>query len=196
MHTPQRLPIAWVAAVLILAPMAADGQVPDPRAPDTATGPSAGPPIEPWIHPSMPEHVKEKIQAAFEIAIERVREVPECAGLFTQLGADGEEMLKKALYFPAGPFRETTCCRRSLAATEVGGSTTWVCRRVASHCDGHVAVALLHEALHHAGLTEYPHDRQGLCSDAINAMVIRSCGFQRRAAVTLARRSASEQESP
>ena len=38
-------------------------------------------------------------------------------------------------------------------------------------------VALVHEALHHAGLTEYPHDRHGLCSDAINGMIMRSCGF-------------------
>ncbi len=32
-------------------------------------------------------------------------------------------------------------------------------------------------ALHHAGLTEYPNDRNGLCSDAINGMVMRSFGF-------------------
>ena len=86
-------------------------------------------------------------------------------------------MLEKALYFPAGPYRETTRCRRSLAVTEVGAGTVWVCRRASFHRDEQVAVALIHEALHHAGLTEYPHDRNGLCSDAINGMVIRSCDF-------------------
>jgi len=36
---------------------------------------------------------------------------------------------------------------------------------------------VIHEALHHAGLTEKPQDRRGMTSLAINSMVGRSCGF-------------------
>jgi len=178
-----RLAIVRAAVVVMLAPLAAAGDEPEPMpAPGISTsgaaiGFTAEQPIEPWIHPSMPARVKEKILASFQIAVERVREIPGCADLFTQLGADGEEMLATSLYFPAGPYRETTRCRRSLAVTEVGAATIWVCRGASHYTDEHVAVALVHEALHHAGLTEYPHDRNGLHSDAINGMVMRNCGF-------------------
>ena len=39
------------------------------------------------------------------------------------------------------------------------------------------AVAVIHEALHHAGLTEAPHDRLAMTSIEITEMVEDACGF-------------------
>jgi len=84
----------------------------------------------PWIHPSMPGSVQDRLRTAFAIAVARVTAVPECADLFSQLGADAVETLKTGLYFPASPARETSVCRGSMAQTYVGDAPTWICRRV------------------------------------------------------------------
>jgi hypothetical protein len=57
-------------------------------------------PVEPWIHPSMPVAVRNKLEDAFQLALHRVNEQEECGALFARLGADGAEVLKSALYFP------------------------------------------------------------------------------------------------
>lgn len=133
---------------------------------------------DPWIHHEMPPAMRDKIERAFEIAVGRVQELPQCAELFATLGADALEMLATTLYFPAGPRRQTTRCRHSLAVTSVGAPTTWVCRKVTAHTDERIAMALIHEALHHAGLDEYPRDRNGLDSGNINNLVMRSCDLE------------------
>jgi hypothetical protein len=50
--------------------------------------------VEPWIHPQMPDRIRAKLEIGFAIAIERVREIDACSGLFTEIGADGIETLK------------------------------------------------------------------------------------------------------
>lgn len=131
--------------------------------------------VEPWIHPSMPSSLERKIRVAFEIAVQRVTEVPSCNALFTELNADAVETLRTGLYFPASPARETSQCRRSMAQTYVGDAPTWICRRMTSYSDERAALVVIHEALHHAGLTERPHDRNAMSSGAINKMVGKSC---------------------
>jgi hypothetical protein len=146
-----------------------------PRTATVLTSPTEA--AAPWMHPSMPALVRDKLETAFEIAIARVTAIPECADLFSQLGADATETLKAGLYFPASPARETSVCRRSMAQTYVGGAPTWICRCVTSYSDEHVALVVIHEALHHAGLTEKPHDRKAMSSGAINKMVGTKCRF-------------------
>lgn len=133
--------------------------------------------VEPWVHPSMPAAVKDKIETGFAIAMQRVTDVPQCAELFQRLGADPLEILSTGLYFPATPAREVNGCRRAMAQTYVGDAPTWICRRVTSHSDERVALVLIHEALHHAGLTEKPHDPKAMSSGAINSMVAKHCGL-------------------
>jgi hypothetical protein len=133
--------------------------------------------VDPWIHTSMPRCMREKIEVAFQIAVDRVREIPACGALFEELGADGVEMLTSTLYYPAPLQRQTTRCRHSFAIARVGSPIIWVCRKVTVHGDERVAVALLHEALHLAGLEEDPHGRRAQCSGAINVMVMKNCGF-------------------
>jgi hypothetical protein len=153
-------------------------------APDAATrvsyadiiSPAKG--LEPWIHHSMPEGMRSKIERAFEIASARVRQHPECAELFYPFAVDGVDLLARSLYFPAGPQLQTTRCRHAFAVTEVGGPTIRVCRKVTAHSDERVATALIHEALHHAGLCEYPHDRTAMLSGEINNLVVQKCGLR------------------
>jgi len=38
-------------------------------------------------------------------------------------------------------------------------------------------MVIIHEALHHAGLTEYPQDPNGMTSNQINGMVAEQCGL-------------------
>ena len=174
---------AWVCAAVIpaLGAVAADrdgtfeGAAPAPIHASVSTSPTEA--VAPWIHPSMPAPVRDKLKTAFAIAVARVTAVPECADLFSQLGAGAMETLKTGLYFPASPARETSVCRRSFAQTYVGGAPTWICRRITSYSDEQAAMVVIHEALHHAGLTERPHDRNAMSSGAISKMVGKKCQF-------------------
>jgi hypothetical protein len=69
--------------------------------------------VQPWIHPSMPERTKAKIEAGFELAVERVREVGTCSDLFSHLGADAIETLATGLF-----SQSTLISVRSRSASE------------------------------------------------------------------------------
>jgi len=74
-------------------------------------------PIEPWIHHKMGPGVRARLEAGFDLAIERVSEIGACADLFTRLGADGIDMLKTGLYLPVASYRhEIVVCGRDPAA--------------------------------------------------------------------------------
>lgn len=134
--------------------------------------------IEPWISNRMPHKARAKLEAAFDLALQRLREVPECAELFRRLGADGVEMLRTALYFPIGsPTKEVEMCGTADAFTYVGDAPTFLCRKFYRLTDERAAMVVVHEALHHAGLTEWPSDPEGMKSIAINQMVSEGCGF-------------------
>ena len=126
--------------------------------------------------------------AGFELAIERVRGVEACGELFASLGADAVETLATGLYFPVDSYRrELEICGRNVAAnsrgadnlayTTVGGAPTFLCRHFARVSTETAAVAVIHEALHHAGLPERPHDRLAMSSTEITEMVREACGF-------------------
>ena len=134
--------------------------------------------VEPWIHHRMPRKAREKLEAAFDLALQRVREVPECGELFAKLGADGVEMLSTTLYFPIGsPTKEVEMCGTADAFTYVGEAPTFLCRKFYRLTVERAAMVVVHEALHHAGLTEWPSDPEGMKSIAINQVVSESCGF-------------------
>ena len=150
--------------------------------------PGFGGAVEPWIHPSMTDRVRTKLETGFEIAVERVRTVPACADLFAELGANPIETLKTGLYLPVDSYRrEIEACRRdvarnsrigdNLAYTKAGGAPTWICRHFSTVSDEDAAVTVIHEALHHAGLNESPVDRTAMSSIEITRMVEAACGF-------------------
>jgi hypothetical protein len=118
----------------------------------------------------------EKLQEAFSVAIERVQEIPQCGGLFAELGADGVEMLSATIYMPTHPMDEQTLCQTAAAFTWVGGAHTRLCRRFSSLSTERAAMTLIHEALHHAGLTEKPADPEAMTAREIDNMVGDACG--------------------
>ncbi len=134
--------------------------------------------IEPWIHGGMPEVVRARLEAGFAITVEKVQEVPECRALFEELGADALETLRTGLYLPIASHRkEKAVCRGAVAFTNVGAAATFVCRDFSQMTDERAAMYVVHEALHHAGLTEQPHNPGAMTSRAINRMVTDACNF-------------------
>jgi hypothetical protein len=121
--------------------------------------------------------VRKALEAGFELATERVREVPECQALFERFGADGVEKLRNTMYYTPERNIEYGIARRSNAFTEVGVRVTWVCRRFRELSDEEAAMVVIHEALHYAGLTEAPLDPAGMRSPEINAMVEEACAL-------------------
>jgi hypothetical protein len=145
-------------------------------------------PVEPWIHHKMDATVRAKLEAGFELAVQRVRELGSCADLFDRLGADGLEMLRTGLYLQVSDYyHEIVVCGRDPASssrggsilgyTKVGGAPTWICRHFGRISTEAAAITILHEALHHAGLTERPADRLAMTSVEITEMVANQCGF-------------------
>ena len=135
-------------------------------------------PIGPWFHPKFSADLRKKLQSAVQIAAERIEEVEECGELFARLGADGEETLNTTLYFPVAAYnRRDGICRQAAAYTKVGAKSTFVCPEFSRLSDKRAAMFVVHEALHHAGLSEKPLDRSGMTSLEINTMVGKKCRF-------------------
>jgi len=97
--------------------------------------------------------------------------------MFFELGADGIEILGNTTFYVANTWSEVKICDRAVAFTKVGGRRTWLCRNFASLWDLDAAAVILHEALHQAGLGEWPLDRRGRKSRDITTDVRRRCGF-------------------
>jgi hypothetical protein len=133
--------------------------------------------VEPNVRWGVMPDVGLKIRTGFAVAVGRAREIPECAALFSEFGADPVELLGRALYYPAALNRNNLACRNGAQAfTPVGSPITWVCDRFARLDTDKAALVLLHEALHFAGLTEQPHDPRAMTSSEINDMVKDRCG--------------------
>ena len=134
--------------------------------------------FEPTIDANMSDNNRERLVSSFQIAVERVREVPECRELFTELGADGIDTITKIYFTPIGIHgARAKVCNGSVAYTFVGGGPTWLCRKFSRLSDKQAAMIIIHEALHHAGLTERPRDPDGMTSADINRMVSKGCGL-------------------
>ena len=119
-----------------------------------------------------------KISDGFEVALERVREVPECREMFGELGANATDALAKLVFIPIGRAEARgNVCRGVSAYTLHGGGPIWVCRQFSKLSDTQAAMIIIHEALHHAGLTEHPQDPDGMTSAVINQMVMKQCGL-------------------
>ncbi len=132
----------------------------------------------PWISDRLPRHVHRKIESAVESAAQRLRSHPTCARLFSRLGKNGAEILRQTLYFPADVLMEHRVCVNNYAFTKVGIRPTWICRRMWQLPATSIELVLLHEALHHAGLEEWPQTRTAAShSRDITGRVVAACGY-------------------
>jgi hypothetical protein len=123
------------------------------------------------------KQVLRRLQQAYPLALRRVREVDTCGALFTDLGADGIEKLGTTIYRPAMTNRELQICGDggAVAFTSIGRSHTRLCGKFGRQARQDAAMVLIHEALHHAGMSEWPHDPDALKSTQINRLVRKSC---------------------
>jgi hypothetical protein len=188
-----RLVVACVGALALVLPFAGASDAVDAVAGmaelDAATvetttpgsavaGGEARSPVVPRMSPEMSQKNREQVTAAFQVALEKVREVPECRELFADLGTDGTATLGKVFFFPIGRnAAKGNVCRDAVAYTLVDGGPTWLCREFWRLTDERAAMVIIHEALHHAGLGEWPRDPDGMRSTAINDMVAKRCGL-------------------
>jgi hypothetical protein len=118
-----------------------------------------------------------RLYAGYGIAVQRVHKVEECGGLFTRLGADGLEVLSGTTYTFARSRRAAEICAEANAFTTVGGSTVWICGGFGWLTEKDAAKVLIHEALHDAGLGEWPQDPEGPTPEEIDEMVKKKCRF-------------------
>jgi hypothetical protein len=177
-----RSAIAICVLLLSTTPVAAndDGEPAAARAdnttvPDSSVQPARLMRTRPWIHGTMSSEVIDKLEAAIDLANDRVARLPSCAALFTDLGADASETLESVLYLPAPPESEASACRHAMAHTFVGDSRTWVCRSITEISNSQAAMLIIHDALHHAGLSERGRDRRSKTSTDINELVSVRC---------------------
>ncbi|MEM7587770.1 MAG: hypothetical protein AAF560_30560 [Acidobacteriota bacterium] len=124
---------------------------------------------------SVSDTLERKLEAAFELAYERVQDSPTCRALFSELGHDATEMLRRSRYVPANIMQEQRVCRRAVAFTGVGSPAVRLCRGFGRLALERAAMVVIHEALHTAGLPEWPLDPEAMTSAEINALVGRSC---------------------
>jgi len=133
--------------------------------------------VAPRVSVRVSDAVRTKVESGFALAQQHLRDVPQCGAMFADLGVDGNAMLSTTLYYQADVKMEKRVCRQVFAYTLVGGAPTWLCRHFSKLSDRRAAVVLLHEALHHAGLDEWPHDPEGMPPRAIDELVTTSCGM-------------------
>ncbi len=132
----------------------------------------------PRVMGALAPKVRIKLQRAYLVAVDHVRNNPECRDLFAELGANGLEKLSTTLYSQSTARVERRFCQGGVNAIAfIESPLVRLCRRFASLGVEQAATVLIHEALHFAGMGEWPRDPQGLNSREINALVKRSCGL-------------------
>lgn len=133
--------------------------------------------LGPWISNRLPRPVRQKIESASAIAMDRIQRYASCASMFEELGEDGVEVIRRTLYYPADLRMEQSLCWKAYAFTKVGVRPTWICRKLWLLPAKHIALVLLHEALHHAGPGDSPHGSSAPHSLSTTHRVATACGF-------------------
>ena len=135
--------------------------------------------IRPTIEGGMPMKYRFVLNSALGVASNRLAKLESCSGLFSEMGADGHEQMASAAYHMASTDQEESICyqRKADAFTEVRGTRIGLCNKFAKLTKSEAAVKLIHEALHHAGMSERPMDPTALSSREINQLVRASCAL-------------------
>ncbi len=121
--------------------------------------------------------VNQCLSSGFRNALRRIHHIPSCQGLFDSLGANGIEVLGNSTYTLAREDWEQQVCKDSNAFVVVGSTKVRLCGAFGWLSEADAAKVLIHEALHSAGLGEYPQDPDGPTAAEIDEMVKKHCGF-------------------
>lgn len=134
----------------------------------------------PWIHSSMDGARVATLDSAVRLALRQIVRESSCRELFSDLGSDGALTILKSTYLPVpSHYLEKKRCSHAHAYTYVGGGPVWVCRNFEHLSVDKAATIVIHEALHHAGLSERPADRRAPTSLDITRMVAKRCRLGR-----------------
>lgn len=134
--------------------------------------------LRPRVEDGLPPRTRHALRTGLRLAYRQLVDVESCSALFSELGADGPETLAGAIYYPASDEqRQQICLRRGAAAfTELEGTRIGICTaRFGSYTPLEAAAALIHEALHHAGMPERPTVAGALSSPEITELVRDRC---------------------
>jgi hypothetical protein len=129
------------------------------------------------IEAALPCAVRQRLITSLELAVSVLGRSASCREMFQELGHDGADLLARTTFMAADARLEATLCHGAEAFTVVGSNWTGLCRDFSQLTDLEAAVVLLHEALHHAGVTEWPLDPDARRSSEISADVGRRCGL-------------------
>ncbi|MEE8368811.1 MAG: hypothetical protein V3S30_10900 [Thermoanaerobaculia bacterium] len=132
----------------------------------------------PRIEGELPTRVAFLLRASQSVAERSLKRHASCRGLFIEFGTTAEEILPVIRYARASGDNGRRLCGRGNVSAYVGLGTgkTWICLENFSALNRYeAAMVVLHEALHHAGLSEWPVDPEAPKSSDINNMVRRAC---------------------
>lgn len=155
----------------------ASAEISSLRLPEEIAGAASAVASEPWTTSRLRAGMRRALTDSYQLAVQRIRDRPQCARMFQNLGADGETVLADSRYYGVSLRTEQTICRRTSAFTQVGARATRICPSFAHLRPNQAAMVLIHEALHQAGMSEKPLDPKALDSSAINQMVSDRCGL-------------------
>lgn len=101
-----------------------------------------------------------------------------CRALFDGLGLDAREALAGTLCEPArGTLARVRCKDAVVALTVVNGTRTRLCESFQRLSHHDMATALIHEALHRAGLGEDPPDPTAPTAREIRRRILAACAL-------------------
>jgi hypothetical protein len=129
------------------------------------------------LDPGMPCGLRLAVIGALEAAGATLERRKDCRAIFSALGTDGLEVLARSRYVVATARDEEKICKNAVAFTFVGGPWVGICRGFSRLDELNAATVILHEALHQAGLGEWPLDRRAESSLDITRNVRRRCGL-------------------
>ncbi len=134
--------------------------------------------LQPLASHALGPEISVSLALAYPLALDRVAHRGTCRDLFAALGTDGILALATTSYMPPTVDQEDRLCRRgAMAFTVVGTPVTWLCSDFARLPRQTAALALIHEALHYAGLPERPVVDAAPSPGQINRLVARRCGL-------------------
>ena len=125
--------------------------------------------LSPWV--------SARVSWAFRLAWQRLINLESCRALFEPFGKDGCDLLADSRIVAADRTPYGDACHQGVSmVTGVGEDTIGICGKGVGRMPVHdIAALLLHEVLHHAGMSERPYDQDGLFSEQITRLVKRAC---------------------
>jgi hypothetical protein len=130
---------------------------------------------EPVVRGILSTDVLRTLRHGYVLAVERVTRSRGCSAAFAGLKIDGLTALANTRYRAASAWDEASQCQDAAALTRVGSPDVRLCLGFRTLTVESAAMILIHEALHLAGLSEWPVDPNAPRAGDINRALHASC---------------------